>query len=81
MDVTVRWFAGAAEAAGSPETTVSVAEGTSAATLLASLTAGNERLSKVVAVSSLLADGAALTDRDLPLRAARLDVLPPFAGG
>lgn len=79
--LTVRWFASAAAAAGANETTATVAPGASAASVLAQLTAGNDPLARVVAVSSLLADGAAITDRSAPLQCSRLDVLPPFAGG
>ncbi|HZK06501.1 MAG TPA: hypothetical protein VFC82_11785 [Actinomycetaceae bacterium] len=79
--VTVRWFAAAAEAAGAAQTVAHAPDGASAASVLASLTEGNERLGRIVASSSLLADGSALTDRDERLTATTLDVLPAFAGG
>ncbi|HHW83715.1 MAG TPA: MoaD/ThiS family protein [Actinomycetales bacterium] len=79
--VTIRWFAGAREAAGATETVVERREGATARSVLAEASAGNERLGRVIEVSSLLADGSALTDRGAPLAARTLDVLPPFAGG
>ena len=77
----VRFFAGAAEAAG-VDTLVIDAAGLSAVDLVARLAAGNERLAKVLDVSALLADGARIGDRAADLSGVTsLDVLPPFAGG
>lgn len=77
----VRFFAGAAEAAGVDE--VEVAEGvTDGRALVAALAHDNDRLGRVLAVSSLLADGVRITDLAAPLGSVeRVDVLPPFAGG
>ncbi|HMQ66980.1 MAG TPA: MoaD/ThiS family protein [Arachnia sp.] len=76
----VRFFAGAAEAAGAESLSVSGA-GTVAA-LVDQLGAGNDRLAEVLNVSSLLADGARVSDRSASLDGvSRVDVLPPFAGG
>ena len=77
----VRFFAGAAEAAGVEALTVDAA-GMSGRDLVAHHADGNDRLAKVLGVSSLLADGARLTDLDAEVGGvASLDVLPPFAGG
>ena len=77
----IRFFAGAAEAAGRDVVLVD-GEGLTGATLVAELAAGNELLASVLAVSSLLADGARVSDLEAPLTGvARVDVLPPFAGG
>ncbi|MBK7822740.1 MAG: MoaD/ThiS family protein [Tessaracoccus sp.] len=76
----VRFFAGAAEAAGAESLSVSGAS--TVAALVDQLGAGNERLAAVLNVSSLLADGARVSGREASLDGvARVDVLPPFAGG
>jgi molybdopterin converting factor small subunit len=75
----VRFFAAAREAAGCEAIEVSC---TSAADLRTALTDrfGN-RMTAVLAVSSLLSGGVRLgTDDPLPVD-AEVDVLPPFAGG
>ncbi|WP_226996938.1 MoaD/ThiS family protein [Tessaracoccus aquimaris] len=77
----VRFFAGAAEAAGVDEREVG-GTGLTGETLVALLAEGNERLGQVLGVSSLLADGARVGDLSAPLdQVRRIDVLPPFAGG
>lgn len=77
----IRFFAGAAEAAGVDTVEVD-ADGLTAADVVARLSDGNERLARVLGVSSLLADGSRLDDRGADLSSVeRLDVLPPFAGG
>lgn len=78
----IRFFAGAAEAAGGPARTVEVTPGHSVATVVDQVVGGDARLAKVMGVSSLLLDGTRVTDRSMPVGAAsQLDVLPPFAGG
>jgi len=79
--VTIRWFASAREAAGTSETTLPLGGDTTAASALSHAADGNDRLQRIIGVASLLADGAAVTDRHAPLAARTLDVLPPFAGG
>ena len=80
MHVEVRFFAGAAEAAGAES--LSVAGVATVDALVDRLGEGNERLASVLNVSSLLADGARVSDRSASLDGvARVDVLPPFAGG
>lgn len=77
----VRFFAGAAEAAGCSSQEID-ADGRDVAAVTAALTEGNERLAQVLAVSALLADGVRVTDATQDLSgASHLDVLPPFAGG
>lgn len=77
----IRFFAGAAEAAGVDSVALD-ATGLSAADVVARLADGNERLARVLDVSALLADGARVADRGADLTAVEtLDVLPPFAGG
>ncbi len=77
---TLRYFAAAAEAAGTTEELVDGAD--VAAVLTAVCEAHGPRMSHVVGHSSLLLDGRYVADRDTPLSAgAVLDVLPPFAGG
>lgn len=77
----VRFFAGAADAAGVDEREV-VAEVRTGRDLVTLLGEGNERLASVLDVSSLLADGARVSDLDAALgHVDRVDVLPPFAGG
>lgn len=77
----VRFFAGAAEAAGVDSMSID-AGGMSALAVVERLAEGNERLARVLDVSVLLADGARIDDRAADLSAVRsLDVLPPFAGG
>ena len=80
--LSVRFFAGAAAAAGREETTVEVSPSTVLADLLDTLGAeGGERLTRVLAASSFLLDATAAR-RDAVLGGATtLDVLPPFAGG
>lgn len=83
MTIEVRWFAGAAEAAGTPSSAVTWREGLTVAGALAAAAAGNERLERVLAVASVLLDARLVQDRGAPVppEAGRLDVLPPFAGG
>lgn len=77
----VRFFAGAAEAAGI-ESTVIDATGLTGDGLVELLAADNEHLERVLRVSSLLADGVRVADRSAILGEVRcIDVLPPFAGG
>ena len=77
--ITVRYFAGAAEAAGVD--TEQVAAGTADALRRALVQAHGSGLAVVLERCSLLADGVRL-DGDAPVPdGATLDVLPPFAGG
>lgn len=78
----VRYFAGAAEAAGVTEETVEADFEVTVADLVEQLGADRERLAKVLKVSSLLIDGVAVRERsEFIAPGAQVDVLPPFAGG
>ena len=78
--IPVRLFAGAAAEFGADATTV---RARTLQDLVDALTDGaTERAAQVIARSSLLVDGVARTDLAHELSAgARVDVLPPFAGG
>lgn len=79
---TVRFYAGAAEAAGTEETTVELPSGSTTARLVAELGAGDSHLTDVLQVCTLLLDGRPTTADDvLPDGEVSVDVLPPFAGG
>lgn len=75
----VRFFAGAADAAGQEER--EVPDGLTAEELVDLLAAGNDRLAQVLAVSSFLADGVRVTGMASLAGVSQVDVLPPFAGG
>lgn len=81
--VEVRYFAAAAEAAGRDAEHVDVPAGTTVGGLLDLLAARHgPALRDVAARCALLVDGVLHRDRDERLTApARVDVLPPFAGG
>ncbi len=75
----VRYFAGAAEAAGTEEETI---DGASVDAVLDAAETAHPRLAEVLPRCSVLVDGQFATDRDAPLAvSAVVDVLPPFAGG
>ncbi len=76
----VRWFAAAAEAAGCEQGDY---PGDTLGDLVAAATAQHgERLGRVVARCAVLVDGVRTDDPSAPLPPdARVDVLPPFAGG
>ncbi|WP_432486621.1 MoaD/ThiS family protein [Kineococcus sp. SYSU DK018] len=80
--VGVRYFAGAAAAAGVEEESVELPPGATVADLAAAV--GGARgadLTRVLAACSFLLDGVT-AERTDPLPAgAVVDVLPPFAGG
>ena len=77
----ITYYAGAADAAGTSATSVEAGD-LSAAELLATLAGGDEKLAGVLACCSLLVDGAPVRDASQRIPGtARVDVLPPFAGG
>ncbi len=78
--VTVRYYAGARAAAGTPAEQWSAS---SLADLLDQLDRQHgEPLRRILSSASFLVDGAARHDRSAPLAAGcTVDVLPPFAGG
>lgn len=77
---TVRYFAAAAEAAGTHQEQVSAS---TVESLVARLIAKHgDVLESVLRRSSLLHEGRYVSDPDVTLAAdAVIDVLPPFAGG
>ncbi|MDO5034946.1 MAG: MoaD/ThiS family protein [Actinomycetaceae bacterium] len=77
---TIRFFAGAAEAAGASSIEVEAGEG-SVGDLLDEASRGNDLLEKVIRRSIFLANGRAV-GVDAPAKdITELEVLPPFAGG
>ncbi|MDD9206986.1 MoaD/ThiS family protein [Georgenia sp. 10Sc9-8] len=86
--VHVRYFAGAAEAAGTAEEDLTLPAGATATDLLTAVRAARgPAVDRVLEISSLLVDDVVREDLTTPLRAertpapVRVDVLPPFAGG
>nr|WP_233149621.1 MoaD/ThiS family protein [Kineosporia sp. A_224] len=82
MTVVVRYFAGAAAAAGLTEEKVPLPAGATLAVLVEDLVARHgTRLARVLAAASFLLDEVG-GDAQRPLHdGACVDVLPPFAGG
>lgn len=76
----VRYFAAAKAAMGAGEERIGPLP--DLATLITDATRRVPAAAGVLARCSFLVDGVATTDPDTPLRpGARVDVLPPFAGG
>lgn len=81
MTVTVRWFAGAAEAAGRREWIGDVPEGATAGSVVAGLAAANPRLGSLLP-RCLLAVDREYVAPETPLRdGAEVAVIPPVSGG
>lgn len=79
---TVRFFAGAAEAAGTQTMTIEMPAGATLADLVATIGVDNPRLIEVLSVCTLLLDQRpAEVSTVLSAGQATIDVLPPFAGG
>lgn len=77
--ITVRYFAGAAEAAGLEAEPL--AAGTASELRRAMVAAHGTTLARVLERCSLLADGVRLDGDAAVPDGATVDVLPPFAGG
>ncbi len=77
--ITVRYFAGAAEAAGVD--TEALPAATAGALRRAMIEAHGPGLARVLERCSLLADGVRVDDDAAVRDGATVDVLPPFAGG
>lgn len=78
----IRFFAGAAEAAGRQSQMLEVKQDHTVADIVGRIVGDDARLGRVLDVSALLLDGVRVVDRAAPVGAAtQLDVLPPFAGG
>ena len=82
MQITVRYFAGAAQAAATTSESVEISPGTTLEQLLAQLSQRTDELARELAASSYLINSRPVTDRSSVLEEGiNLDVLPPFAGG
>lgn len=83
LSVKIRYFAGAASAAGTAAEQLRLAGECSVADVLTQLAESKGgALDRVLAASSFLLDGVAVRDRAVTVRdGAELDILPPFAGG
>lgn len=93
--VTIRFFAGAAEAAGTSSLQVEIPKFDDGAAgspsskgrnftigdLLDQISEGNAKLQKVLRVCLVLADGERVEPTDPATEVELLDILPPFAGG
>ncbi len=83
--VTIQYWAAAREAAGTAAEPVEAETLAEALDVIVARRGNDERLRSVLAASSFLVDGAPAGRRvpaDLVLAdAARIEVLPPFAGG
>lgn len=81
MTLHVRYFAAAAEAAGREEEQLDLEDGATLGTLKSTLVERyGDLMQRVVESGSFLVDG--VVRRDAAYRVgARVDVLPPFAGG
>lgn len=77
---TIRYFAGAAEAAGTDEEQI---EGSTVGEVLTSARAAHgDRLAEVLERCSVLHAGRYVDEESTPVSAGdTIDVLPPFAGG
>lgn len=79
-EVVVRFFGGAATAAGCQQAVALAADVAELRAVLAN--DFGPKLERVVTASSLLVDGVVATDESLTLPDfATVDVLPPYAGG
>jgi len=78
VSVTARLFAAAAEAVGAHEVTL---EAHDVAALRAALGAMDESAAPVIGQCAVLEDGVRRDDSHALAGGARVDVLPPFAGG
>lgn len=78
--VQVRYYGGAAAAAGTATESVTATDLTQ---LLRAIAAGHAgRLDRVLAVASVLVDGVVARDSTQALHdGQKVDILPPFAGG
>ena len=77
--ITVRYFAAAAEAAGTD--TEQLPAGSAAQVRSAMVAAHGDGLDRVLGRCALLADGTRVDGDDPVPAGTTLDVLPPFAGG
>ncbi|HEU0257528.1 MAG TPA: MoaD/ThiS family protein [Microbacteriaceae bacterium] len=80
MDVLVRYFAAAADAAGREEESLHFAPNATLGDLRSLLEKRYTGMTDVLRNGSFLIDKVVRRSLDMPL-APRVDVLPPFAGG
>lgn len=81
LEVTVRYFAAAAEAAGREEEVIEFSAGATLSDLKRVLADRyGDSMSRIIDSGSFLLDRVVRRDPDRPL-VDRVDVLPPFAGG
>ena len=81
VDVTVRYFAAAADAAGREEEQVSLDDSATLGTLREELESRyGSPMAKVMRSGSFLVGGTVRRDPATPV-AGTVDILPPFAGG
>ena len=79
--ITVRLFAGARAAAGTPQADVGVGSDATIADVLAALVEQHGGVARVLPACSFLLDGVSVRPA-APVGAGRtVDVLPPFSGG
>lgn len=79
--VTVRLFAGARAAAGTPQAVVGVAAGATLADVLAALVDQHGGVARVLPACSFLLDGVSARPAAAVGSGRVVDVLPPFSGG
>ncbi|MGO1622110.1 MoaD/ThiS family protein [Flaviflexus sp.] len=80
--VEVRYFASVAEAAGIPSETLPYEDGMTAGQLRTQLKETRPgEFSRLMGISALLVNGVSADDITVLPTGARIDVLPPFAGG
>lgn len=79
--VTVRYWAGAQAAAGVAAEELSVDGPGTVSGLIAVATARHPDLGAVFALCAVVVDGRRLDAADVVAEGARVEVLPPFAGG
>lgn len=79
--ITVRYFAAAADAAGCTSESVELPDGATVGDVVDELCRRHgEPMARVVSVAAFLMDSELTRDRSLPA-SSQVDVLPPFAGG
>ncbi|MFD0484910.1 MoaD/ThiS family protein [Kineococcus sp. GCM10028916] len=81
ISVLLRFFAGAAAAAGVEEEKVVVPAGATVGSLVETLALRGPELARVLAASSFLVEAVSARAEDALADGVTLDVLPPFAGG
>jgi molybdopterin synthase sulfur carrier subunit len=77
-EVTIRYFAAARSAAGESSAT---AEAASIRELVTTVSAGRPELARVLSICTFLLDGERADPATPLLAGAKVDALPPFAGG